>query len=308
MVVIAPLPNGKYIMTYELVGAPGAPITFKLSDDALNWGPAADRGIQIITADDYRPGSTPYCVWAQAGGKDGMIIASGRVPHDPLGGDLVVNYNCGEGKWYRMRTPIRYQNAANAGYSRSMAVAANGRELYSVIELPNGQRSRLNMTFYRFPLELAFGWSYELTAACSFRLMTADNAGVVQRSNREDATQKWMLTDAGDGYCRLIVAGGNGGGVLEVQGQSTADGAPVVVGEQADRDSQKWRIHYVGEGFYKLAAKHSGKTLCVGGASKTEGATLQQGPDDASDAMKWRMDAVDTKDAWTDWKWLPNVY
>jgi Ricin-type beta-trefoil lectin domain-like len=306
MVVIAPLPNGKYIMTYEMVGTPGNPITFKISEDGVDWGPAGNRGTQIITADDYRPGSTPYCVWAPSGGKNGMIIASGRAPQDPMGGDFVVNYNCGEGAWYRMRSPIKYdRDARGAGYSRAMAVASNGKEIYSVVELPNGQRSQLNMTFFRFPLEPAFGWSYELTAACSYKLLTANDSGITQQGNLEDGSQKWLLEDAGEGYCRLI---GKGGKALEAESPSTAEGARVVLGDRAERDGQKWQVRYVGDGFFKLIAKSSGKCLTVAAAAKEDGAKLVQGPEDGGNAMKWRMDAVDCADAWGDWNWVPSVY
>jgi hypothetical protein len=304
MPIIAALPNGRFIMVYEIVGLEGFPVYYKLSDDGLDW--ARQRNLEIRTVDNYTPGSTPYCVWTPAGGANGTIIVSGRVPLDPAGGDFVVNYNNGEGPWYRMRTPISYgRGRGSAGYSRSMVVSQDGKELYTVCNMHNDLPSRLNMTFFRIPLQLAFDWSYEITAGCSFKLMTTDADGVVQQPNREDASQKWKLTDAGDGYCRLVASDGK---VLEVQDGSTADGAAVVLAEQVDSDSQKWQIRYIDEGFYKLTAKHSGKCLHVTGGSEADGAVIVQGPDDGSDAMKWRMDAVDIDDAWSDWEWVPDVY
>ena len=236
-----------------------------------------------------------------------MIIVSGRRPHDPLGGDYAVNYSNAEGAWYRMRTPIRYENPNSPGYSRSMTVAANGKELYTVVNLANGEASRLNMTFFRIPLELAFGWSYELTANCSFKLMTIDGEAknIVQQTHQNNDSQKWALADAGEGYCRLIASDGK---VLGVENASTADGAKVVLADRADRDSQKWQIRYLSEGFYKLIAKHSNKALSVSGGANSDGAVIQQGPADGSSAMKWRIEAVDAEDAWGDWKWVPNVY
>jgi len=273
MPVIAKLPNGRFIMTYEIVGLVGHQVYYKLSDDGLDW--TRRSNLEIRTVDNYKPGSTPYCVWTPVGGQNGTIIVSGRIPHDPVGGDFVVNYNNGEGNWYRMRTPISYGSGrSSAGYSRSMVVSQDGKEIYSVVNLHNNLRSSLNMVFYRFPLQLAFGWDYELTAGCSYLLMTTDTEeSVIQQNNKEDASQKWTLTDAGDGYCRLISSDGK---AMEVQGQSTEDGAAVVLSEQSERDSQKWKIRYLSEGFYKLTAKHSGKCLTVSSGSKDEGAKIIQ--------------------------------
>lgn len=305
MPIIAALPNGRFIMTYEIVGLAGHPVYYKLSDDGLDW--ARRPNLELRTIDNYTPGSTPYCVWTPVGGPNGTIIVSGRIPHDPVGGDFVVNYSNGEGTWYRMRTPISYGRArGSAGYSRSMVVSQDGKELYSVVNLHNNLRSTLNMVFFRIPLQLAFGWSYELTAGCSYQLMTTGTDGtIVQRSNLENASQKWALADAGDGYCRLVARGGR---VLEVQGQSTDDGAAVVLGEQAEKDSQKWQIRYVGEGFYKLIANQSGKCLTVREGSKDEGANVIQSTDDDSNAQKWRMDPVDTKNPWGQWKYVTGIY
>jgi hypothetical protein len=311
MPIIAKLPNGLYFMVYEIVRLPGNQIHYKFSNDGLDWEPVSDRGTPITTVDGYSPGGTPYCVWAPVGGPNGMIIVSARESRDPLCGDFAVNYNLGKGNWYRMRTPIRYDGSAGNGYSRSMVVSANGKELYSVVNLPNGQRSRLNMVFYRIPLELAVGWSYKLTAACSFKNLGVENnsdtdgANVKQWSNKEDSSQQWSLQTAGDGYYKLVAK--NSGKVLEVENQSTADGAKVVLGQYADRDNQKWKIEYVDDGFYKLTAKHSGKCMSVINGSNAEGADIQQLADNGSDAQKWRMDPVDTQNPWGEWEYVTGL-
>jgi len=210
-----------------------------------------------------------------------------------------------------MRTPIRYAGSAGSGYSRSMVVSANGKELYSVVNLPNGQRSRLNMAFYRIPLEPAVGWFYKLTAACSFKNLgvennsDADGAYVKQWSNKEDNSQQWTLQTASDGYYKLVSK--NSGKVLEVESQSTADGADIVLGQYADRDNQKWKIEYVVDGFYKLTAKHSGKCLSVSNSSGDEGANARQSAYNGSDAQKWRMDPVDTQNPWGDWQYVTGM-
>ena len=308
MPIVVKLPNGRYFMVYEIVRLEGAQIHYKFSDDGLNWEPISDRGTPITTVDVYSPGGTPYCVWAPVGGPNGMIIVSAKGPCDPLCGDFAVNYNLGKGHWYRMRTPIKYDGSVGSGYSRSMVVSANGKELYSVVNLPNGHRSRLNMVFYRIPLELAVGWSYKLTAACSFKNLGVENnsnangANVKQWSNNEDTSQQWTLQAAGDGYYKLVAK--NSGKVLEVDQQSTADGANVVQREYANRDNQKWKIEYVGDGFYKLTAKHSEKCLSVSNGSSAEGANVHQSTDNNSDAQKWRMDPVDTQNPWGEWEYV----
>ena len=312
MPIVAKLPNGQYFMSYEIVRLPGNQVHYKISDDGIDWKPVSDRGTPITTVDGYSPGSTPYCVWAPSGGPNGMIIVSSRTPGDPLCGDFTVNYDLGKGNWYRMRTTVRYDGSNGSGYSRSMAVALNGKEIYNVVNLPNGFRSRLNMSFFRFPLELAIGWSYKLTAGCSFKNLEVEDdsdvngANLVQLANKEDTSQQWTLEKAGDGYFKL--AAKDSQKVLEVNGASTEDGANVVQNEFADKDNQKWKIQYIGEGFYKLTAKHSGMCLTVSEGSKEDGANVIQSQDNGSDAQKWRMDPVNTDDPWGDWEYAEGVY
>jgi hypothetical protein len=44
MAVITQLPNGKYMMVFEIVGIEGVPVHYKLSDDGVSWGDPADLG------------------------------------------------------------------------------------------------------------------------------------------------------------------------------------------------------------------------------------------------------------------------
>ena len=77
MPVIAELPNGKYIMVFELVGVEGIPIHFKISDDGVNWGDPADLGKRVANKDGHFLKSTPYVIWTPYGDYNGTIIASG---------------------------------------------------------------------------------------------------------------------------------------------------------------------------------------------------------------------------------------
>ncbi len=140
MPTVSKLPNGKYFMTYEVVDAKdrdsGNPVYYRFSDNCSNWGDATNLGTKLVSQDGVTPGSSPYNVWSPAGGGNGMLIVSAcfQTPSSERGSDNFVNYNLGNGQWERISQPLTYSalNGASNGYSRSMFVSADGKELYNV--------------------------------------------------------------------------------------------------------------------------------------------------------------------------------
>nr|WP_319777180.1 sialidase family protein [uncultured Sphaerochaeta sp.] len=127
MPIVQLLPNGKYIMVYEIVGLPGYPIYCRFSPDGLDWGDPADIGVLIQDREGAFLGSTPYCVWTDAGGEAGTIIVSGRIPDTGEGllepGYFLINRNNGEGPWEKQDCLTHYDSKCHfAGYSQSMVV------------------------------------------------------------------------------------------------------------------------------------------------------------------------------------------
>lgn len=103
MVVVTQMPNGSYLMVYEIVGWGGA--YYKISSNIDSWN-APDKGTVFDAA-----GSSPYAVTA-----NGTVILSSAG-----NGKLYTNNNNGVGSWTQISSPI------GTGYSRCLVPLTNGR-------------------------------------------------------------------------------------------------------------------------------------------------------------------------------------
>jgi hypothetical protein len=127
MVTVTQMPNGSYMMTYEIIGTGGA--YFKTSSNIESWN-AADKG----TVFDSK-GSSPYCVTM-----NGTVIVSSAGT-----GNLYTNTNNGAGSWTQISCPV------GTAYSRCIVPLNNGR-LFVIAAGWNG--SGLNNVTYA---DMAFG-------------------------------------------------------------------------------------------------------------------------------------------------------
>jgi len=127
MVVVTQMPNGNYLMTYEIVGVGGA--YYKTSSNIESWTPS-DKGTEFDNG-----GSSPFCVTM-----DGTIILSSACTSN-----LYTNTNNGTGSWAQISSPI------GTAYSRCLVPLNNGR-LFVIGAGWNG--SSLNNVTYA---DMAFG-------------------------------------------------------------------------------------------------------------------------------------------------------
>ncbi|KAI9361264.1 hypothetical protein DFJ73DRAFT_814595 [Zopfochytrium polystomum] len=121
MPVVALLPNGQYIMTYEHGGAPEAnfAVRFKLSADPLAFGSVGWTTMRLT--DNSVPTSSPYVIWTPAGsgaGTNGTIVATAY-----SSSDLFLNKNLGSGPWTRLST------ASPSAYSRHIAAGFKAKDI-----------------------------------------------------------------------------------------------------------------------------------------------------------------------------------
>ena len=139
MAIVAKMPNGKYIMTYEMVSMPGYiteprsnPVHFKISDDADHWGDAAAYGTLIQDRWRQFPQSTPYVVWSPWPAPNGTLIVTSRgvtrYQMGVVGNGMFINRNNGQGLWTLVETPIRFIPNPS-GYSQVMLPLGDGREI-----------------------------------------------------------------------------------------------------------------------------------------------------------------------------------
>ncbi|KKK15462.1 hypothetical protein P175DRAFT_0426288 [Aspergillus ochraceoroseus IBT 24754] len=114
MPVVAKLPNGKYIYTYEYGSFFGTssysfPVYYRISADPEGFTDAEHH--RLTVSDGTAPTASPYVVWTPWGGANGTIVVScGSLS------TVFVNQALGEGKWTEVATPEAYS------YTRSLRI------------------------------------------------------------------------------------------------------------------------------------------------------------------------------------------
>jgi len=89
-----------------------------------------------------------------------------------------------------------------------------------------------------------------------------------------------------NGVYRLAV-GANSSKVIEVAGSNTGDNAKVDIWDYGNAMAQKFNLEYNSEGYYKITARHTGKSLTVKDGELKEGAEIVQSTYEGLDSQKW---------------------
>jgi len=159
MAIVSKLPNGKYMMVFEIVGVEGIPVHYKISDDGVDWGNPADLGKKILTKEGHFLRSTPYVIWSPYGGEKGTILVSGMAVNmngREIGNGYMINRNLGEGDWTYIEAPITYATGGDGppgGYSQTMiTLNESGSEILQLIPVPNGNKSNMDIQYAKFYL------------------------------------------------------------------------------------------------------------------------------------------------------------
>lgn len=121
MQTFAKLPNGQFVMSYEMCRDATDPdhaceVYIKFSADGLNWGSLGNAGTLVTTSDSRELLHTPYISWMPGGGPNGTLLISGqRVVSGPTGTKTVLaesgtvlfqNTNLGVGTWTELEAPV----------------------------------------------------------------------------------------------------------------------------------------------------------------------------------------------------------
>ena len=88
-----------------------------------------------------------------------------------------------------------------------------------------------------------------------------------------------------DGVYRLAV-GAASNKVIEVAGSNTSDNAKIDIWDNGNVSAQKFNLEYK-EGYYKITARHTGKSLTVKNEDLKEGAEIVQSTYEGLDSQKW---------------------
>lgn len=104
MVVVTQMPNGNYLMIYEIIANTNGGVYYKISSNIESWN-ASNKGTYLDG------GTSPYAVTM-----NGSVILSSAG-----NGNLYTNDNNGEGSWKQISSPV------GTGYSRCLVPLNNGR-------------------------------------------------------------------------------------------------------------------------------------------------------------------------------------
>jgi len=135
MVIIARLPDGRYIYSYEDVDGPVLnQVHVKFSRDGLDWGDPTDRGTPVQSMSGQYPENTPNVFWFPIGGKKGTLVVTSRSTGGPAadaaGNTLFWNNNLGEGPWWTAPTPVQKIGNSRAGWTQAMVLQSDGKLLH----------------------------------------------------------------------------------------------------------------------------------------------------------------------------------
>ena len=127
---------------------------------------------------------------------------------------------------------------------------------------------------------------YQLVSALATHGIAAGVGTAVQTLPTGGPGRQWTLGYLGDGFYRLVNAGGK---ALSVANDTARPGAPVQVMPYQGRTGQQWYLQQNDDGTWTLLSKSSGKTLAldVTGCSLNDGTPLEQWTANGLDCQKW---------------------
>lgn len=145
MATVQQLPNGRYVMTYEVCGVGGqydCAVHLRTSADGWSWGDPSDMGtIPTSTTGQYFA-HTPTVVWSPGGGPQGSLLLIGQLLLNADGstssgnGDTYfINTSNGNGPWQAATAPVSVPDASNAvcpNYSPTLVPLDGGSRVLEV--------------------------------------------------------------------------------------------------------------------------------------------------------------------------------
>lgn len=128
MPVVAALPQGRFIMVYEMVNQDKIPVYFRISDSIEEWGDRDFIGNPVCAADGSYLTGTPYVSWIPQGGPEGTILVTGRgFSH------IMANSRMGEGFFVKLDSLVDIDNTCGfAGYSQCILPLHGGKQMLNL--------------------------------------------------------------------------------------------------------------------------------------------------------------------------------
>ncbi|TDD81822.1 RICIN domain-containing protein [Actinomadura rubrisoli] len=315
------LPDGRYLMAYELCGSAqsrACEVHVRTSSDGRDWGAAAQAGPVPKDLDGNSFFHAPTIAWAPGPGTDGRVLLVGGLVKDPSGKILLdasgktvyANAANGTGNWFPIDAPVKapFSSTTPGGeevvctnYSSSLLPSADGTQLLEIAtkRIGDPQTGRCTAVFGTAPAR-GTGDSTGVDPAKAYRLRDLATAKCVDAGAGSDPLaadmqqwacndlprQNWKFTTASSG--RFTVVNQRSGKCLDLVGGSAEPGAAVQQSPCSGSGSQTWRVSSTGRGHYTLASGPSGLCLAPAGDSGADGAKIQQSACDGRASQIWR--------------------
>lgn len=300
MPLVARLPNGSYVMTYEVCGGSNCDAYIRSSADGVSWGTPSSLGTRIESTSGNHFAQTPTVRWYNDGSTNGRLLVTGMVLRRNSdnsvaafsGQTYMFNTNNGVGQWTEGATPLSAATSGGSdvcnGYTTQLLPSTDGTQLYQLVNVG------CSIKFATGPMDnpVASG-IYTLisknsgmaldVAACS----TAAGANVQQWTPNGANCQRWNMQNQGNGY--YVLTAMNSGLALDVNACATANGANVQQWTPNGAACQAWRPEPVGDGYFRLVSKNSGLVLDVDACSTAAGGNVQQWQWLGGDCQRWQL-------------------
>jgi hypothetical protein len=248
------LPNGTYVMSYEICGPDGCVARVRMSADGWNWGDPANGGLQPATLEGTHFRHAPTI--AQDAHRLFMIgqlvfTGAGQIAPTTNGSLIFGNTEGGNGAWYPIRSPIPIPEANDnfcPNYSSTLLPLDSGRAVLEIASKWDGGKCR---PYFARGL-----------------LGTGDDNGVVD----------------GKEYALIGLTGGH---CLDLENASGTPGADIRQWTCNGSAAQTFIAQRAANGTYTFKIKASNQCVAVAGGSTTAGANVEQRPCDGSSAQAW---------------------
>lgn len=292
MATVRRMPNGTFVMAYEVCGTDACNVHVRHSADGWSWGNPNDLGAIPRTVDGRFFRHAPTLAFDPTYGANGRFflvgqLAIGGTPAEN-GSIVLANTESATHGWYALDAPVPVPDAYDnfcPNYSSPLLPLDHGLAVLEIATRWDG--NACNAYFARGPLRgtgdatgIADGSRYRLVSVMSSLCLdvsggsSAPGTAIQQWTCNENAAQNWTFEQAADGTFALRSQ--ISGLCLAVAGDPAAAGSAIQQQPCDGGPAQAWRVENLGRSTYRLV--HAGNDLCldVSGGSVTAGASIQQ--------------------------------
>ncbi|WP_460554905.1 sialidase family protein [Hymenobacter daeguensis] len=143
MAIVRRVPDGSFVMSYEICGQ-GCDAYLRHSPDGLRWGDKTDAGTRIESTEGHHFAHAPTVAWAPAAGQaQGRLLAVGQMLLNNTdnavaannGRVYMINDHNGQGPWTEVPAPVPVPEAKDnpcPNYSSQLVPGADGLTVLEV--------------------------------------------------------------------------------------------------------------------------------------------------------------------------------